>query len=100
MTVYVDDAFIQATVPNGARSHTSQWCHLTADSTEELVAFARKLGLRPAWIQYPGTWKEHFDVTQGKRAQARGVSVQVLPAEPCRWCDEEHPPPYDGGCLI
>jgi len=82
VTVYVDDAFIQATVPNGARSHTSQWCHLTADSTEELVAFARKLGLRPAWIQYPGTWKEHFDVTQGKRAQAvRLGAVEVSSRE-------------------
>ena len=82
MTVYVDDAFIQATVPNGARSHTSQWCHLTADSTEELVAFARKLGLRPAWIQYPGTWKENFDVTQGKRAQAvRLGAVEVSSRE-------------------
>lgn len=70
MTVYVDDAFIQATVPNGQARHTSQWCHMMADSTEELLAFAKRLGLRASYIQYPGTWKEHFDVTQGKRAQA------------------------------
>jgi hypothetical protein len=70
MTVYVDDAFIQATVPNGPARHTSQWCHMTADSTEELIEFAVKLGLRQGYIQHIGTWKEHFDVTQGKRAQA------------------------------
>lgn len=70
MTVYVDDAYIQATVPNGRARHTSRWCHLTADTTEELVAFARRIGLRPTWIQYPGTWKEHFDVSEPKRRAA------------------------------
>ncbi|WP_455833727.1 DUF4031 domain-containing protein [Pseudarthrobacter siccitolerans] len=70
MTVYVDDAFIPAKVRSGRLTHDSRWCHLTADSTEELVAFAASIGLQAKYIQYPGTWKEHFDVTEPKRRQA------------------------------
>ncbi len=36
--------------------------HLMADSTAELLAFGERLGLRPAWIQHRGTYREHFDV--------------------------------------
>lgn len=70
MTVYVDDMNMHARVPNGARTVDAIWCHMTADTTEELLTMAKRIGLRPAWIQYPGTWKEHFDVTAPKRAQA------------------------------
>lgn len=70
MSVYVDDFRIPATVPNGRRSVTGVWCHMTADTSEELMAMAAKIGLRPQWIQYAGTWKEHFDVTEPKRRQA------------------------------
>lgn len=75
MTVYVDDAFIPAKVHSGRLTHDSRWCHLTADSTEELVAFATGIGLQAKYIQYPGTWKEHFDVTESKRrlAVAKGA---------------------------
>lgn len=78
MTVYIDDAHIPASVQNGARTHTSKWCHLMADTTDELVAFAVSIGLRPSWIQYRGTPKEHFDVTSGKRWQAvRNGAVEI-----------------------
>lgn len=43
---------------------------MTADSTEELVSFALKLGLQAKYIQFKGTWKEHFDVTEQKRRKA------------------------------
>lgn len=43
---------------------------MTADNTEELIAFAVKLGLQAKYIQFPGTWKEHFDVTEPKRKKA------------------------------
>lgn len=66
MTVYVDDMFRPAKVGR----FEAKWCHLTADTPEELLEFAKKLGLRPAWIQYPGTWKEHFDVTMTVRRKA------------------------------
>lgn len=70
MSVYVDDAFIQAKVKSGPLTHDSKWCHMTADTQAELIEFAVDLGLQAKYIQYPGTWKEHFDVTEGKRRQA------------------------------
>ena len=70
MTVYVDNAFIPARVHSGSLTHDSKWCHLTADSTKELVDFAVGLGLHAKYLQYPGTWKEHFDVTEPKRRLA------------------------------
>lgn len=70
MTVYVDDANIPASVRNGSRTHTSTWCHMTADSTPELLEFADRLGLRRAWLQRAGKPGEHFDLTANKRRQA------------------------------
>ena len=66
MTVYVDDYFVTATVGR----LTGRWCHMTADTTEELLEMAGRIGLRPQWIQHPGTWKEHFDVTAPRRQRA------------------------------
>jgi hypothetical protein len=75
MSVYVDNAYISAKVRSGRLTHESRWCHMTADTTEELIAFAVSLGLQAKYIQYPGTWKEHFDVTEPKRrlAVAKGA---------------------------
>jgi hypothetical protein len=57
----------------------ANWSHLTADTTEELLAFAAKLGLRPSWIQNPGhIWKEHFDVTDTKRALAIELGAKPI----------------------
>jgi hypothetical protein len=66
MAVYVDDYQVDATVGRLRRN----WSHLTADTTEELMEFAAKLGMKLSWIQYPGTWKEHFDVTNTVRVKA------------------------------
>lgn len=70
MSVYVDSAGIRADVPNGNRVVRGVWCHMTADSTDELLAMAVKIGLRPSWIQHPGQWHEHFDLTLSKRKLA------------------------------
>jgi hypothetical protein len=32
--------------------------------TQELLAFAQAYGLRPEWLQYAGTYREHFDVRE------------------------------------
>jgi hypothetical protein len=61
VSVYVD---------NGRARHTSRWCHMTADSREELDAMAVKIGLRVAWRQASGTWREHYDLTEPKRRAA------------------------------
>lgn len=39
-----------------------QWCHLVADSMEELHAFAWRLGLKRSWFQATASYP-HYDVT-------------------------------------
>jgi len=81
MTVYVDDMFLEATVPNGSRRVHARWCHMLADTREELDAMADAIGLRRSWIQYPGTWREHYDVTESRRSAAvalGAVEITVL----------------------
>jgi Protein of unknown function (DUF4031) len=64
MAVYVDEAVWQR---RGRR-----FCHLVADSPEELEDFAARLGLRRAWLQTkPGRpWKDHYDLPAWARAEA------------------------------
>lgn len=66
MTVYVDDMRRQARVGR----LDARWSHLLADTTDELRAFATRLGLDPSWIQYAGDPLEHYDLTDGKRVEA------------------------------
>lgn len=40
------------------------------EGTKELITFARKLGLKPEWIQYPGERRQHFDLVESKRRKA------------------------------
>lgn len=70
MTVYVDTAFIEATVPNGRVRHNSKWCHLTADTKAELHEFAQRLGLRRSYFQDKPSGRWHYDVTEGMRWKA------------------------------
>lgn len=70
MSVYVDSADIRADVPNGSRTVRGIWCHMTADTRLELDLMADRIGLRRSWIQHPGTWKEHYDLTQSKKRLA------------------------------
>lgn len=44
--------------------------HMVADTHEELIDMATKLELNLKWLQYPGTYKEHFDVSEGTRKRA------------------------------
>ena len=47
-----------------------KWCHLTADSLEELHAFAcDKLGLKASWFQNHRVMP-HYDITASKRREA------------------------------
>lgn len=91
MTVYVDNFGVPARVGG----LNARWSHLTADSREELHAFAEQLGLKRAWFQDPAingkprprpgsraaeNW--HYDVTQSKRRRAL-----QLGAQPIEWRD-------------
>jgi hypothetical protein len=53
------------------------------EGTKELKAFAKKIGLNPAWIQKEGTRKEHFDIFKSMinkaiQAGAKQVSSHEL----------------------
>lgn len=74
MTVYVDDMRMQATVGQ----LKARWSHLTADTEEELHAFAAELGLPRRTAQFPGTWKSHYDVTDLMRDRAIALGAVVV----------------------
>lgn len=62
MAVYVDDM----RAPYGRMV----MCHMMADTTQELLAMADRIGVKRRWIQKPGTPDEHFDISLSKRALA------------------------------
>lgn len=62
MSVYVDDAIF----PFGRM----MMCHMVADTREELLEMADKIGVARKWIQDYGTPKEHFDICKSKREVA------------------------------
>ena len=68
MTVYVDSAI-----------HSwkgKKWCHLFADTEDELHNFAARLGLRRAWFQpWPQHGLPHYDITANKRKQALSIGA-------------------------
>ena len=66
MGVYVDNARI----PHKRGTWRLLMSHMLADTTAELESMARALDLKPGWIQYSGTYREHYDIGAGKRAQA------------------------------
>lgn len=71
MAVYVDETKNYSNIRNYATiRHGSEWCHMIADSREELDAMAVKIGLKVEWRQDSGTWGEHYDLIPRKREQA------------------------------
>ncbi|AIO34161.1 hypothetical protein DM39_1486 [Burkholderia cenocepacia] len=73
MTVYVDDMY---RYPVG-KIGRMKMSHLIADTTEELLATVREIGVNPKWIQYAGTRNEHFDIAISKRAAA--IAAGAIP---------------------
>lgn len=68
MTVYVDELRRRPTTIACFRAGS---CHLTADSLDELHAFAARIGLRREWAQLPPEHRiPHYDLTAGRREAA------------------------------
>jgi hypothetical protein len=61
MTVYVDNEQLSW--------RGKKWCHLVADTLDELHGFALKLGLKRAWFQDRASYP-HYDVTVSVREVA------------------------------
>lgn len=73
MAVYVDaiQTYSIEQIKPAARHAGRRWAHMTADSDEELHAFAARIGLRRSWFQghrLPAF--RHYDVVPSKRALA------------------------------
>jgi hypothetical protein len=62
MSVYVDDM--------KAGFGRMIMCHMIADTPDELMAMADRIGVARKWLQCAGTPKEHFDICLAKRARA------------------------------
>lgn len=45
-------------------------CHMIADTSDELMAMADLIGIDRRWCQARGTYREHFDISLGKRELA------------------------------
>jgi hypothetical protein len=70
MAVYVDDAVWHW--------HGRKWCHLLADSLDELHRFARKLGLhRTSFQSPPRVSAPHYDLTAYERRRAIAYGAVV-----------------------
>lgn len=76
MTVYVDEL---QRWPTKIRRLRDGACHLTADTVEELHAFAASLGLRREWYQPLSS--PHYDLTPAKRQRAIELGAAFVPAK-------------------
>lgn len=55
-------------------------CHMVADTTEELLAMVDTIGVNRKWIQYPGTYNEHFDICLTKKKLALAAGAMEISA--------------------
>lgn len=70
LAVYVDDArnkFGRMTM-----------CHMIADSTEELLTMADRIGVQRKWLQSLGGHREHMDICQSKRRLAIAYGAEPV----------------------
>lgn len=72
MTVYVDDIQDWTRVSRMRGLRYTHWCHLTANTEEELHEFADRLSLKRSWFQKKSDedHRWHYDIVPSKRAQA------------------------------
>lgn len=53
-------------------------CHMIADTKEELLDMARKIGVNIKWIQDEDTPYEHFDICLNKKAIALSLGAKAI----------------------
>lgn len=74
MTVYVDNM--------RAKYGRMVMCHMIADTVDELLEMADRIGVARRWLQCAGTPQEHFDICWSKRAMAvKAGAVEVTRRE-------------------
>lgn len=70
MAIYVDNMRI--------KHKGKEWCHLMADSLDELHDFALYIGVKRCWFHRTATYP-HYDVTAEIRTKA--ISYGAVPSE-------------------
>lgn len=71
MTVYVDQIVQHTQVKGEAARYGKRWCHLWADSLEELHAFAEQIGMQRRWFQAGAHIHFcHYDLVPSRRERA------------------------------
>ena len=77
MTVYVDKltTYPLEAIEPVARRNGARWCHLWADSINELHDFASRVGMRRSWFQDRKTFP-HYDLVPRRRAMAIKLGAQ------------------------
>lgn len=67
MAVYIDKM--------NAKYKRMIMCHMFADSEDELKEMARKIGVDTKWIQYPGSYRVHFDICLAMKEKALSLGA-------------------------
>lgn len=72
MAVYLDDFRV--------RWRGREWSHLTADSTDELHAFAERLGVPRRGFHHNAErpWKDHYDIPEALRETALSLGAKHI----------------------
>lgn len=81
MPVYLDTPRTYPAEPEGYKGHPRSravWCHMIADTPEELHDMARRLSLRLEWFQ--AGHGGHYDLTPSKRTAALRLGAVALSA--------------------
>jgi hypothetical protein len=74
-------AYVDALQPHEWRGRTVLWCHLIADSLQELHAFAEAIGCKRSWFQNAVSCP-HYDLQSGLREKAvRAGALELGRAE-------------------
>jgi len=80
--VYVDYLFqFESIDPEALRvgkRHGHKWCHMWADSLDELIKFALSIGMKREWLQNEFGKFPHFDLVPTRRIRALKKGAQEL----------------------
>lgn len=70
------------------RNQPFRSAHMVSDllgesGTSELIAFGKLIGIKPAWLQKPGTCYEHFDVMNTRYCAALAAGARQMDSYKC-----------------
>lgn len=85
MSVYVDQPLDwgKGSVKEAAR--VRYWCHMMADTVEELHSMAAQLSMPRAWYQGPPKHiHPHYDLTRQRRERALQLGAVEMPTDSAR----------------